>query len=553
MNLTKRLPRLYAPTEKKPRWRVTWYEGARRRERAFTQKYNAQAFYDQAKAAQRTGETLVHTPQAGATISTAWKKFVNSKKGFIGEGYSDQLDRFGRNELKPFNHLKIEDLSSHHIQKIVDTKSTPNAKSRVIEKIRPFLIYCYQKGTINTPPRDILAAVQVRSRRQPRRGSAETVRSFDMREVYALVKGIVMLPTADRYQKAFPDKNKFPDFCERTSLMIILQASTGLRIGELKALTIGDITTYPNDAFPSEINVNSQFLEHTNGKKEVALPKNQKTRTVTIPAWTAPIQIDKHGTYRKATHILEKFGAPPQADTWEQLTHARCEWLERRLRPSYPRIKIQWDSEEFFCNPSITRTLHNITVTIDGIRWMPLRTFQARDEIAHPDHTTTWHAFYDDGNILPLREILWAYLEKLGQDWKNHKKSVWPANLQALENPEFSGGLLWPALRPPRSNTKPPTGDAFIGLPWNGNHVPQQVTRVFLRTALEHSGIYEPIRPGHTRRTLREMRHTFAITALRQGTPVPVVAQQLGHSDPSVTLSRYAAHFAWSEAPNFTL
>ena len=37
-----------------------------------------------------------------------------------------------------------------------------------------------------------------------------------------------------------------------------------------------------------------------------------------------------------------------------------------------------------------------------------------------------------------------------------------------------------------------------------------------------------------------DLRHTAATLAIKQGVPVPTVSKMLGHSDPAMTLRRYA-------------
>jgi integrase len=37
-----------------------------------------------------------------------------------------------------------------------------------------------------------------------------------------------------------------------------------------------------------------------------------------------------------------------------------------------------------------------------------------------------------------------------------------------------------------------------------------------------------------------DLRHTAATLAIKQGIPVPTVSKMLGHSDPAMTLRRYA-------------
>ena len=539
--------KIYEPTASKKRWRVVWRENGKRIDRPFPTREEAEAFRAQVIVALHAGHSAKSSQTPRTTVRKAWRRYVEDKTPEIGTGYIEQLHRFEK-ELAPFHILRMQDFSAQNIQAIVDTKKTPNAKKRIIEKIRPWLHWCYQTGLLTTPPTDILQAVKTKTRRTPRRGSAQTVRSFNMNEVYALVQTTHNLWKTTPYTGTFPAKARLPEFCQRTALMMLLQASTGLRIGELKALTIADVKTFPNKLLPSELTITKQYLEMPGGTREITLPKNQQTRIVTIPAWTAPTQHSETGRYRKSTEILQKFGAPESIDTWAELTKYRCQWLTKNL--NYDNLIINWENSIEIIDPTVIRTLKNVTVTANN-RTIPLSQFAAEDQERNPENLALWTEFFDIGQILPLREILWAYIETLYIEFsKPDRKPLWKQQPKKTENAK--SGLLWPALRPPRVNTKIPTG-AEKPLPWNGTWTPQQTTRDFIRNAFNAAGLYEPVVPGHTRRTMREMRHTFAINALRMGTPIPIVAQQLGHSDPAVTLTRYAKHVAWGEAQNFTL
>ena len=54
-----------------------------------------------------------------------------------------------------------------------------------------------------------------------------------------------------------------------------------------------------------------------------------------------------------------------------------------------------------------------------------------------------------------------------------------------------------------------------------------------LRRFLEEAGLPAEVR-------FHELRHTAATLAIRQGMPIHVVSKMLGHSDPAMTLRRYA-------------
>ena len=54
-----------------------------------------------------------------------------------------------------------------------------------------------------------------------------------------------------------------------------------------------------------------------------------------------------------------------------------------------------------------------------------------------------------------------------------------------------------------------------------------------LRRLLTEAGL-----PGEVR--FHDLRYTAATLAIKQGLPIPTVSKMLGHSDPAMTLRRYA-------------
>jgi integrase len=54
-----------------------------------------------------------------------------------------------------------------------------------------------------------------------------------------------------------------------------------------------------------------------------------------------------------------------------------------------------------------------------------------------------------------------------------------------------------------------------------------------LRRLLAEAGLSAEVR-------FQDLRHTTATLAIKQGIPVPTVSKMLGHSDPAMTLRRYA-------------
>lgn len=80
-----------------------------------------------------------------------------------------------------------------------------------------------------------------------------------------------------------------------------------------------------------------------------------------------------------------------------------------------------------------------------------------------------------------------------------------------------------------------PNPEGWIFVNENGGPVSRREALRALRAAEKRAGL-----PDYT---LHELRHTFASILIAQGEPVTLVADQMGHADPAVTLRTYAKLF----------
>lgn len=80
-----------------------------------------------------------------------------------------------------------------------------------------------------------------------------------------------------------------------------------------------------------------------------------------------------------------------------------------------------------------------------------------------------------------------------------------------------------------------PPGTKYIFANREGRPVARREALRALRAAEKRAGL-----PDYT---LHELRHTFASILIAQGEPVTLIAHQLGHKDPSITLGTYAHLF----------
>lgn len=88
-------------------------------------------------------------------------------------------------------------------------------------------------------------------------------------------------------------------------------------------------------------------------------------------------------------------------------------------------------------------------------------------------------------------------------------------------------------LRKLRLSQRPGTQYVFAGP--KGTPTPYRTVSQALHRTLEKAGL-----PDYS---LHELRHTFASILIEQGENVTLVADQMGHSDPAITLSTYAHFF----------
>lgn len=104
--------------------------------------------------------------------------------------------------------------------------------------------------------------------------------------------------------------------------------------------------------------------------------------------------------------------------------------------------------------------------------------------------------------------------------------------------------MMIPALVHPMRAYKIAQGQrGYVFANGNGLPVSRREALRALRAAEKRAGLPEY--------TLHELRHTFASILIAQGEPVTLVARQMGHKDPSVTLKTYAHLF--DEAENVQL
>lgn len=504
------------------------------------------------------------------TFGQAWNLWVSERESSISREYVAQLHRALRTKLAPLASTRLDALRHSHIQKVLNdidaAGGTTKTQKRLVSQVSPFLKWAYQEKMLPRSQREYLerltycAPAQYVRQDNLRGGLVHPDEVFSMREVYRLAEASFNVAAQRTKDQAIAKRWDYETFARSSHLAILLQASTGLRQGELRAIELGDFKRdisaghSPYSEF-SNLHVSRQYREHAGGFKEMRRPKGGKSRTIFVPTWTAPTD-DERGNPRRSADILRKYDLDPTtAFTEEMLRVAKAQTLNflsiehgylcdlRTIRHQEPTFSSRfWQvpdqyrphdpAERQQALTAATRVLRQHedgSLSIDGQALRSLR------GIPRELRTETFLGLWDDGGIQPLRELLSQHFEALqAQEW-----SFWgPDHLSdTLRVGNSDTLLLWASLRPPRSNTRLPIGQRYLNP--NGAHLSYNFGRTHWRAMVEHAELVNEKKENGQARSMRNLRHTFATQALRTGTPVNIVAQQLGHADPSITLQRY--------------
>lgn len=571
---------LSAPSASYAYYRLTFTDeyGAQKRTSAGKSYDKAVERAKQVDAALTAG-TAVRS--SSLTFGQAWEQWVEEKSPTISLEYQAQLRRALRTKLAPVASTRLSDLRNSHLQRLLndvtEAGGTAKTQKRLVSQVSPFLKWAYQEKLLPRSQREYLERLafsepaQYVKQDNQRGGLVLPEDVFSVQEVQRL---------ADAAYAAAATKNQaagkrwdYQTFARATHLAILLQANTGLRQGELRAIERQDFKAdlsagqQPFSEF-SNLAVTRQYREHAGGFKEIRRPKGGKPRTIYVPAWTAAT--DENGTPRRSDAILREYDLDPlTTGTEEALRAGKARTLNRitiehgylvdlrTIRHQEPTHSARfWRLPDPY-RPQGTKTpeqaLHeanrllyrqadgSLTLTtgehLSSVRGVP-RELQ----------TQSFLALWDDGGILPLRELLHAHFAALeATTW-----DFWPDSFKE-EHPV--GGpetlLLWASIRPPRSNTRIPVGMKYLNP--NGAHLSYNFGRTFWAALLEEAKVENPKKDNGQARSMRNLRHTFATQALRTGTPVNVVAGQLGHADPSITLQRYTKMMTPGAATPITL
>lgn len=271
------------------------------------------------------------------TVGDVWQAWMDTESPGWGMEYTSQCERAIRGHLSPIATIRTIDLTGDHIQAVLNEMagSTRGEQKRLIQKVQPFLKWAYREHLIPHPHTTYLGrlrylpdvSVTNRTRTDAMAISPEEVPTTDF--VYRMAHIIremgIEKAESERRRNFHPQR-----FGKDAFLAILLQAHTGMRQGEVRALTLGDFLWVDNQ-LSGRIQVHANYREHAGGKRELKAPKNDKIRVVRMPAWTAPRPDPRTGEPRTAREMLKtEFGPeknPRFARAWDLPGH-RKELLE---------------------------------------------------------------------------------------------------------------------------------------------------------------------------------------------------------------------------------
>lgn len=563
---------LTAPTENYAYYRITYTDqyGATKRSSA-TKDYAKAVRRAQEVDAALTAGTAVRS--AAIDFRTAWDQYVRAKAPNISLEYTAQLERAMRTKLAPIGSTPLRELRYDHIQRVLDDVTaaggTAKTQKRLVSQLNPFLKWAYAEKILPHSPTQYTERLTFSVTRQYakqddlRGGIVQPDQVFTMEEVYRLAEAALTVCEQRRREGGNARNWDYETFGRATQLAILLTASTGLRQGEMRALEVGDFradntaTTYHQDyrEFANASIVRS-YREHAGGFKEIRRPKGGKSRTIYIPTWTAPIDGTANQP-RTSSEILHKYSAPANLATEEGLRQAKARALNLvavqrgyLVNMTTIRHRTPGPSTEFWKIPDNLLPA-DMTDPYEALREVSRRLMRVDDDgnlaviggeplqrvrtLPRRLHTKEFLDLWDDGAIQPVREMIDTHIKALLASTPEFWKPPHTDNHQ-VGPPETA--LMWASVRPPRVNTRLPINMRYLNP--NGCHIAYSASRSLWQQIVDQSGISNPKGLNGQARTMRNLRHVFATQALRTGTPVSIVSQQLGHSNSAITLTRYA-------------
>ena len=260
---------IYAPTGSNPYYQVVWYEDGRRRTTTGGTTYR-KAELKADTIARRLDVQAFESDKSVAMLVEAWlspdrpRTKPWSLKHAQGSRWLAE-----RHILPTIGNLRCAELRSRDLQKAVNHCPTPGEARRVLGQLGTILRWGWGHGYLVTEPTRLLAGVHAPSAAKPATHGEDE-----------LLVDPAKVPDGDAIEALSLAMSLVPRATDEDVLSVVLDAYSGLRLGELLALRASDI-----DLDKRQVGVNRQVVEVKGGVKLVP-PKGNKVRKSVYPEVT---------------------------------------------------------------------------------------------------------------------------------------------------------------------------------------------------------------------------------------------------------------------------
>lgn len=313
---------IYPPTANNDYYQVVWYEDGRRRTTSAGRTYR-QAELKADTIARRLDVEAFSSERPVRDLVNAWldpgrpRRKPWSAKHAEGSRWLAE-----RHIMSTIGDIQCAALRSRDLQRAVSHAPTPGEARRVRGQLGTILKWGWGNGYLVADPSRLLAGVHA-----PTAVAASVQGEDDLHVDPARV------PDGDAVEALFLAMGQVPAASQLDALMVLFDAYSGLRLGELLALRACDV-----DVDRRQVSVARQVIEVKNGAR-YALPKGNKLRTTVYPSVTPD-------GYQLADAIARRVDAvrrddpagllftSPQGRRWTPSNFG-----ERRFRPA---ARIAW-------------------------------------------------------------------------------------------------------------------------------------------------------------------------------------------------------------------
>lgn len=391
---------IYQPTPCSKYFQIGWtQDGQWRTTTAGTTEQSAAAKANKIAAMLDSGANK--SMKTVAALCSRWSDPDRPRQRAWGPKHSQEVNRVLDSYVRPtIGSVRCADLTRQDVQRAVSAAPTIGEGDRTRRILRTALRWGYRDDWLVKDPEKLLADVFW--------GSGATTVTRQGTPAAAVAREAI--PTNEAVEELAWAMCDLSTARSQDGLAVFLAAYTGLRLGELLALRVGDI-----DVERNRIEVTRQVIEVTGGCR-LKLPKWEKLRTTILPEVTPGGYRLAEGVQARIDEIRLTDDSPdallltaPGEGMW-----IPSRWGERRVRPAargagwetYPDVRG---------GKPITRfvwTWHSLRHTFAS--WMLWEKRQSPADVAaamgHADVTTTLrkYATNPSGPIDRLARATWA-------------------------------------------------------------------------------------------------------------------------------------------------